>query len=69
MSTTFTKHTIGDAYNFSIVGSINQERGLSVREFIQPDISCPFINNQPVVFIMDFGIPGSIEKPYSSGQK
>lgn len=64
MSITFTKLTIGDAYNFGIIGSINQERGLSVREFIQPDISCPFINNQPVVFIIDFRIPKSIEKPY-----
>lgn len=57
MSITFMKLTIGDAYNFSIIGSINQECGLSVRKFIQPDISCPFINNQPVVVIFDFGIP------------
>lgn len=53
----FEELTIGDAYNFGIICPIDQESGLSVRQFIQPDICCLFINNQPVVIIFDFSIP------------
>lgn len=52
----FKQLTIGDAYNICIICSIDQELGLSVRQFTQPDICCLFINNQPVVIIADFGI-------------
>lgn len=51
------KLTIGDADNFADVCSIAQVLGFSVRQFAQPDISCPFINNQPVVNVLKFGIP------------
>lgn len=53
----FTELTIGDAYNFGIICSIDQELGLSVGQFFQLDIRCVSINNQPVVIIFDFGIP------------
>lgn len=61
MTVISTKLTIGDAYNFDIICSIAQVLGLSVRQFIQPDICCPFINNQPVVNIADFSIPMSMK--------
>lgn len=53
----FTELTIGDAYNFSIVCSIDQEFGLSVGQFVQPDICCLPINSQPVVTVAEFDIP------------
>lgn len=53
----FTELTIGDAYNFSIVCSIDQEFGLSVRQFVQLDICCLPVNNQPVVTVAEFDIP------------
>ncbi len=53
----FIKLTIADADDFGIVSSIDQVLGLSVRQFIQLDISRLFIDNQPVVIILDFGIP------------
>lgn len=51
------KLTIGVARNYDRVCSIDQVLGFSVRKFPQPDISCPFINNQPVVNVLKFGIP------------
>lgn len=55
-----TELTIGDAYNFGIICSIDQELGLSVRQFIQLDVSCVFIYYQPVVIITNLGIPVNI---------
>lgn len=49
--------TSGDTYYFGIICSIDQVLGLSVRQFIQFDICCFLINNQPVVIITDFCIP------------
>lgn len=47
-----TELTFGDADNFGIVCSVDQELGFSVGQFVQPDICCLFINKQPVVNVM-----------------
>lgn len=62
----FTELTIADAYNFGIIRSIDQELGFSVRQFIQPDICCLCINGQPVVIILDFGIPMNMNESIST---
>lgn len=50
--------TIGDANDFSVIRSIFQELGLSVGHLVQPDICRFLIDYQPVVFVMNFGVPG-----------
>lgn len=58
---TFKELTVGDTYNLGIICSIDQELGLSVRQFIQPDIGGPFIYNQPVVIISKFHVPENMK--------
>lgn len=53
----FTELTVSDAYNFSVICSIDQELGLPVRHFIEPDLCCFFIDDQPVVNVTVFGVP------------
>lgn len=55
--TALTELTFGDGDNFGIICSVDQELGLSVGEFIEPDVSCFFINNQPVATIANLCIP------------
>lgn len=50
--------TVGDADDFSIIRSIFQVLGLSVGHFIQPDICRFLVDDQPVVLVTDFGVPG-----------